>query len=101
MVDVPYTANNLPDEDEMDSFLISKLGNSISINSQTLKMNHVFPDSYSFFKSIKKIGTGTSLNGYSLSPAQLRRLLAYWNASCYYGVEVQHNICFFKVVRQF
>lgn len=95
-LDIPYTGNRLPNKE--------KLAVQISMKPLLIdEFEEMYAQSYEtaqdFFRSLKKIGAATPLPSGrrqpgKLSPAQLRRLIRYWNNKRPDGIQVNYNLVY-------
>lgn len=73
---LPFTANPLPDVEEV---VIKLSVGPYQIDYYENDIHQKFHRSIDFFKHIKQIGAGYSINGKSLSAKQMRMLTNYWD----------------------
>lgn len=89
---LPYTANPLPDMQVQKS-----LQPRASFWNESLIIK--YPNAADFFRHLKRIGVGTSLQK-PLSSHQMRRLLSHWDAKCPEGISVTYEIAYAMIVAE-
>lgn len=97
-IDVTCTMNTLPDVDTMTSEIQKKV-REIKAECHVQPMHQVYPVSQAFFNSIRKIGAGVNRDHGTLNPADMRRLIHFWNASHPHGIEIKHLVAFMSICK--
>jgi malonyl-CoA O-methyltransferase len=90
-LDLPFTANILPNVQELCQQLVS---NSIKCIEYEKKIVLRYKNAIAFFKSLKLIGAGLNRSNRALSPRQMKQLIRYWDQQHPDGIEIQYHIAF-------
>ncbi len=97
-LDLPCTANPLP---STDTFLSIAHQGGCTLKMEELQFEEQYDHALNFFLSLKQLGATTSIlsTKCSLSAAQLRRLIRYWNDQTQNCIKITYRIiqgCFSK-----
>ena len=90
-LNIPFTGNELPEEDRLVVQLSMKPGFVDSFSEIVPERYQSVPD---FFRSLKHIGAGTPTNDKQLSSTQMRKLINYWAQKYPDVVEVDYQLVY-------
>lgn len=88
---IPYTANNLPNTEEM---VIKLSTGSAQVDFYEDSRVVEFPDSLSFFRHLKNIGADATFHNKQLTPRQFKLLISHWDKSVSGSVRVTWHLVF-------
>lgn len=91
---VPFTANLLPDTEEM---VIKLSSGQTQVDYYEDTITQKFNSSGDFFRHIKQIGAGKQLNGRHLSSNEMKLLINYWNEQEEGDITVSWHVVFLAV----
>jgi len=96
-LNIPYTANPLPDPDQICASLTSATthcswhGQDVAITCE---------DAFAFFKGLKRIGAGVGRSPQTLTSSQMKRLIQIWNQQSMGQMEIHYHVAFLTIQRQ-
>jgi malonyl-CoA O-methyltransferase len=98
---IPFTANELPDSQELVKAL-SSFSQDSYLQEVFLHTSH--QDAGDFLRGLKAIGAGVNTSGQKLSAAEMKRLIRHWNNAVkdHQGVlQVHHHVAFLLIRRYY
>jgi malonyl-CoA O-methyltransferase len=91
---LPFTANPLPDTEEM---VVKLSSGSTQVDYYEDTITQQFKRAGDFFRHLKKIGAGRQLHGRHLTAKEMRLLIDYWNEQANGKVTVSWHVVFLAV----
>ena len=93
---LPFTGNKLPDTMEIKQKLSTL---NLETHIQEEEITITYNNSGDFFRSLKAIGAGLNLKQEKLSPSEMKKLINYWNYTCFpKKIEITYSVTFLTVI---